>query len=104
MFLIFLNNRSFCYNIFLAVGDLFVAVLGQFKKKKKSELGEHAIAIGMKVFSHLTAIQIVVGLWFLLALEKDVMMLFMGRDIRPQGTTDFELENVEVNPTDRAFI
>ena len=35
----------------------------------------------MKVFAHLTVVQIVVGLWFLLALEKDVMKLFMGGDI-----------------------
>jgi len=59
----------------LAVGGLFVAFVG--KRKDKSDF----VATGMKWFSRSTLINVVMGFWFLLALPKEVMLIFMGGDI-----------------------
>ncbi|MBE0576839.1 MAG: hypothetical protein IH613_13195 [Desulfuromonadales bacterium] len=61
-----------------AVGGLFVALYGRFLTRREQQLGDYASAIGMKVFRMLTIVQIGIGIWFLLALPKAQMLLFMG--------------------------
>jgi hypothetical protein len=63
-----------------AVGGLFVALYGRFLARRDRELGDHATELGMKVFLVLTITQIAGGIWFLLALPKAQMLLFMGRN------------------------
>jgi hypothetical protein len=63
-----------------AVGGLFVALYGRFLARKDASLGAYASAIGMKLFLYLTVLQIAIGTWFLLALPKAQMLLFMGRN------------------------
>jgi hypothetical protein len=64
-----------------AVGGLAVALFGKFKEKRDPELAGLAVSVGMKVFTVLTFVQIAVGFWFLLALDKPVMMMFMGENM-----------------------
>lgn len=59
----------------LAVGGLFVALVG----RKKGDNG--FVDSGMKWFSRSTVINVGIGVWFLMALPRDVMLIFMGRDM-----------------------
>lgn len=59
----------------LAVGGLFVALVG----KRKDDI--RFIETGLKWFSRSTLINVVIGVWFLLALPREVMLIFMGGDI-----------------------
>lgn len=62
----------------LAIGGLAVALFGKWKGRKDPLLGERAVGIGMHVFAMLTAAQLFFGLWYLVALPKPVMRMFMG--------------------------
>jgi hypothetical protein len=65
----------------LAVGGLFVALFGKLRRKMEPEVRIIAEDIGMKMFTHLTMMQIVIGFWFLLSLPQKLMLLFMGGDM-----------------------
>lgn len=65
----------------LAVGGLFVALLGRFRAKVAPELAAHASAVGMKTFFFMTIVNVGVGTWYLTSLPKQQMLLFMGRDL-----------------------
>jgi hypothetical protein len=56
----------------LAVGGLFVALVAHFKAEP-----EH-LETGMVWFTRATLVNIAVGVWFLMALPKDIMLRFMG--------------------------
>lgn len=61
-----------------AIGGLFVALYGRFLGRSKPELGSLATRLGLKLFWMLTLVQLIVGVWFLLALPRPLMLLFMG--------------------------
>ncbi len=67
----------------MVIGAVAVAGLGRavFYKIRKSEpeLQSKRIEAGLKAFGYASIVQMLVGLWFLMALEEKVMMLFMGR-------------------------
>ncbi len=63
-----------------AIGGLFVALYGRFIARRNAALGDRATATGLKMFLVLSLVQIAVGLWFLIALPKTEMLLFMGRN------------------------
>ncbi|MCK5096786.1 MAG: hypothetical protein KAR45_01720, partial [Desulfobacteraceae bacterium] len=65
----------------IAVGGLFQAVVWEFKRKKKIADAKDAVHSGLNWFFGATIVQILIGIWFLLALPKDKMMLFLGNDI-----------------------
>lgn len=58
----------------LAVGGLLCAIIGHRNGR------QNFISTGMKWFSRSTLVNIAMGTWFLLALPKNVMLIFMGRD------------------------
>ncbi len=62
----------------LAVGGLFVALLGRLRAKSDPELAGHALAVGMRTFSHLTIVNIGFGIWYLLVQKRETMLLYMG--------------------------
>jgi len=62
----------------VAVAGLFFALVGHFRFTKSSVNREFLINQGMTYFTYATAVQIFIGIWFLLALPKNVMMVFMG--------------------------
>lgn len=57
----------------LAVGGLFTALLARFGRGTPEGL-----AGGMKMFTTATMLQMAAGVWWLLALERPVMLTFMG--------------------------
>lgn len=59
----------------IAVAGLFSAIVWKFRKKDNSA---EKTAKGLRIFSFATMIQILVGCWLLLALPRDIMMLYMG--------------------------
>ncbi len=63
----------------IAVAGLYLALISHFRFTKSSVDRAVLIDKGMRYFTVATAIQIGFGLWFLVALPKDVMMQFMGR-------------------------
>jgi hypothetical protein len=65
----------------VAVGGLFQAVVWEFKRKKKAAKAKEVIHAGLNWFLGATVIQMLIGIWFLSALPKDKMMLFLGNDI-----------------------
>ncbi|MCK5913455.1 MAG: hypothetical protein KAG12_06220, partial [Desulfuromusa sp.] len=62
----------------VAVAGLFLALIGHFHFIKSSLDRNTLIATGMKYFTYASALQILIGFWFLMALPKKVMMVFMG--------------------------
>jgi hypothetical protein len=68
----------------LAIGGLFVVFRGVLRKKEEPEYAHHMIRFGGKAFMYATMVQIVVGIWFLMALPRVQRMLFMGDS--PQAT------------------
>ena len=65
----------------LAVGGLFVALLGRFRKSIKPDLAKHAEQVGLSTFLFLTSVNVMIGIWYLLSLPKELMMLFMGNNV-----------------------
>ena len=63
------------------VGGLFVALYGKFLARKNRSLGDYASALGLKFFIALTLIQIGIGVWFLLAVPRVQMLMFMGHNM-----------------------
>jgi hypothetical protein len=64
----------------IAIAGLFQAVLWEFRRKKNLSNIDEAVGNGMKWFMGATSIQIMIGIWFLLSLPADKMMLFLGKD------------------------
>ena len=62
----------------VAVAGLFLALIGHFRLTKSDVAPELLIAKGMRYFTVATGIQIVLGMIFLVALPKPIMMVFMG--------------------------
>ncbi len=76
----------------VAVGGLLLAVLGQWTRKRAAgggdtggdAAGARMRSVGLGALAYLTMANFLVGMWFLIALRRDVMMLFMGGS--PHGT------------------
>lgn len=62
----------------VAIAGLFLALVGHFRFTKSSVDRDSLIVKGMSYFTYATAVQILIGLWFLISLPKNIMMVFMG--------------------------
>ena len=62
----------------LAIGGLFVALAGRYQADRDPELAAVARDVGMKTFFWTTLVNILIGVWFLLAQPRPMMLLFMG--------------------------
>ncbi len=67
----------------VAIGGLFVAVLGELKRKVDPEVADQAKSVGMKTFFWVTLLNIAIGTWFLLRIPGDSKMIFLGAKIWP---------------------
>ena len=65
----------------LAVGGLFVALAGRYRADRDPELAALAREAGMSTFFWTTVLNTLFGLWFLLAQPREVMLMFMGRNM-----------------------
>jgi hypothetical protein len=62
----------------VAVAGLYLALIGHFRFNKGTVDPQALVSTGMHYFTVATLLQIPVGIWFLLALPRQVMMIFMG--------------------------
>ena len=62
----------------IAVGGLFIALVWKFKARRGHMNAGKKITLGMKWFTYATIVQIILGIWFLISLPKEIMLLFMG--------------------------
>lgn len=65
----------------VAVGGLFLAIVWWFRQKKNVEGAEEKIKTSLQIFGFATAVQVMVGFWFLLALPREIMLQFMGGNL-----------------------
>ncbi|MCP4668598.1 MAG: hypothetical protein GY849_19825, partial [Deltaproteobacteria bacterium] len=62
----------------LAVGGLSLALFGRFNRSGGMERQRERIHLGLNWFCYATMAQMIVGLWFLMALPSSTMGLFLG--------------------------
>lgn len=65
----------------IAIAALGKALFYHFSKKADPGVKKKQIGTGLKTFGYMTIAQILIGIWFLISLPKDIMMLFMGQNI-----------------------
>ncbi len=65
----------------IAVAGLFSSLMWQFRGKKGRTEADGAVKKGLRVFAVATSVQVVIGIWFLLALPREFMLAFMGRNL-----------------------
>jgi hypothetical protein len=65
----------------VAVGGLFLALVQANRAKKGVQAAELKSKNALKIFAWATCAQVLVGLWFLIALPKDIMISFMGGNL-----------------------
>lgn len=63
----------------VAIAGLFLALVGHFGFTKSKVDPTSLIEKGLHYFTNASILQIFIGLWFLMALPKPVMMVFMGK-------------------------
>lgn len=64
----------------VAIGGLFIAITWSLKGRKGVPGSQENVDQGMKWFTLATAVQIVIGVWFLFSLPGDIRSLFLGGD------------------------
>jgi hypothetical protein len=69
----------------IAVSGLAIAVLGVVRGKRDAAFGQWAVRYGAFICTMATTVNIFAGLWWLAALPRDVLLQFMGRDMRAIG-------------------
>jgi hypothetical protein len=69
----------------IALSGLAIAVLGVLKGKRDAAFGQWAVRYGAFVCVGATVLNVFAGLWWLAALPRDVLLQFMGRDMRAIG-------------------
>ena len=68
----------------IAVAGLFGAIVWYFRGKKgtaQASLADQKVKTGLNIFGIATAVQVVIGIWFLIALPREIMLGFMGGNI-----------------------
>ena len=65
----------------VAVAGLFMAMIWSSRYKKGVDGADVKVKSSLLVFGYATIVQVIVGLWFLLAIPREFMLNFMGGDI-----------------------
>ncbi len=65
----------------LAIGAFLLILSGLYRWKRDVENARFLIQYGGKWFMYSTMVQFLVGIWFLIALPKEKMMIFMGENL-----------------------
>jgi hypothetical protein len=69
----------------VAVAGVWFMILGVRARSGDADWSRWVVRYGARVFTHATLLNIVVGFWFLVAVPKRVMMIFMGENIVATG-------------------
>ena len=64
----------------VAIAGLFAALVWSMRQEKYGPRAEAKIRSGLQIFGGATIVQVVVGLWFLLAIPREFLLQFMGGD------------------------
>lgn len=64
----------------ISITGLFVSIVWAIRTKKSPAEGVGHIKTGLRIFGYATIVQIVSGLWFLMAIPSDFILQFMGRN------------------------
>jgi len=62
----------------VAVGGLFLALVGRFKRSMGTARQREYIELGLNWFCYATMGQVIIGIWFLISLPSKTMALFLG--------------------------
>ena len=62
----------------IAVGALLLVLTGFYRWRKDQEYSRFMIIFGGRWFMYSTMAQFIMGIWFLISLPRDKMLLFMG--------------------------
>jgi hypothetical protein len=62
----------------IALGGLLVAALGIFRWTREPDYARFLVGVGGRWFLFATMVQVVIGLWWLISLPREMMMIFMG--------------------------
>ncbi|MBN1478824.1 hypothetical protein JXA70_00980 [candidate division KSB1 bacterium] len=65
----------------VAVSGVFLALVQAHRAKKGIASTGLKIVTGLHIYAWATCLQVLIGLWFLLSLPKDIMMSFMGGNL-----------------------
>ena len=69
----------------IAVSGLAISVLGVLRRRRDPAFGQWALRYGAFICTAATVVNIFAGLWWLAALPRDVLLRFMGGDMRAMG-------------------
>lgn len=65
----------------IAAAGLFMAGIWHFRQKKSAFDAGSKIKTGLRIFAIATCVQVLVGIWFLLAIPSDFIKAFMGGNL-----------------------
>jgi hypothetical protein len=65
----------------VAVAGLFMALIWWMRRKKNTPDAEKKVKSSLKIFGIATALQIIIGFWFLMAIPSDFILQFMGQNL-----------------------
>jgi hypothetical protein len=65
----------------IAVASLFSALIWWFRQRKGVNDADNKIKNALRIFGIATALQVIVGFWFLLAIPSDFILQFMGQNL-----------------------
>jgi MFS family permease len=65
----------------IAVSGLFMSIVWRLRSKNVDESALKKSKKGLKLFAYATIVQVLVGSWYLLAIPREFMLQFMGRDL-----------------------
>jgi hypothetical protein len=65
----------------VAVAGIWIMIIGLRRKSGDVAWSNWAVAYGARMFMHATLLNVIIGFWFLVALPKRVMMIFMGENM-----------------------
>jgi hypothetical protein len=69
----------------VALGGLFAALIAIRPGQLPTDEADRAKALGMKVFTSATLLQMAAGLWWLMALPRDILLQFLGDNVLASG-------------------
>lgn len=65
----------------IAVAALFSSIVWYFRRKNNADSADKKIKTGLKIFAVATSVQVIIGLWFVIALPKNIMLALMGENL-----------------------
>jgi hypothetical protein len=66
----------------VAVAGLFTALVWSIRTRKEPAKGENHVRLGLRIFGYATIVQIVAGLWLLMAIPSEYILQFMGQNVQ----------------------